>query len=92
MNIIRHPAQIAHIDAISHSKCGQLILPPSVSIEPETAQHRFDAVVFRSFLANSQEKFTEQFCDLDVVQTAVRHSPAGQARPVARTETFEVIE
>jgi hypothetical protein len=43
-------------------------------------------------LANSQETFTEQFCDLDVTQAAVRHSPAGQARPVARTETFEVIE
>jgi hypothetical protein len=26
MNIIRHPAQIAHTDAISHSKCSQLMI------------------------------------------------------------------
>jgi len=49
MNIITQPAQIAHTDAISHSKCSQLILPPSMSIEPNTAQHRFDSVVFYSF-------------------------------------------
>jgi hypothetical protein len=30
MNIIRHPAQIAHTDAIFHIKCSQSMLPPSV--------------------------------------------------------------